>query len=150
LYIVSESIETAEIIEPLRKRDASGEIVTVGRRKEASARVRVKPGTGKFTVNGKTLEEYLARDTLVRAVRQVFDVTGTTDKFDIRARCTGGGLAGQAGALRLGVARALFENDNSLKPKLRSFGMLTRDAREVERKKYGQPKARKRFQFSKR
>ena len=147
---MSESIETVEIIEPIRKRDASGEIAAVGRRKEASARVRLKPGTGVFMVNGKTLEDYLSRDTLVRVVQQVFDVTGTTDKFDIRARCIGGGLAGQAGALRLGVARALFEYDNTLKPKLRGFGMLTRDPREVERKKYGQPKARKRFQFSKR
>jgi small subunit ribosomal protein S9 len=147
---VDATVETVEVLTPVPRKDPSGEIVTVGRRKEASARVRLKPGAGKFTVNGKPLEEYLARDTLVLVVKQVLDVSGATDKFDIRARCIGGGLAGQAGALRMGVARALVAYDESLRGVLRSYGMLTRDAREVERKKYGQPKARKRFQFSKR
>jgi len=108
------------------------------------------PGTGKFIVNGKELRDYLERDVLVFIATQPFATTGTTNQFDVRAICDGGGIAGQAGALRLGVARALMENDENLRGTLRSAGMLTRDAREVERKKYGQPGARKRFQFSKR
>ena len=128
----------------------TNEIVVVGRRKRAAARVRIKPGTGKFVVNGKEVGEYLCRSVLVQAAKQAFDVTGNTDRFDVRARCDGGGLAGQAGALRLGVARALVKNDENLRTALRAAGLLTRDAREVERKKYGQPGARKRFQFSKR
>lgn len=126
------------------------ETVTIGRRKEASARVRLKPGTGKFIVNGKTLKEYMSRETLEMHALAPFVTTETTGKFDIRARCNGGGLSGQAGALRLGVARALMKLDEKYQPILRKAGMLTRDAREVERKKYGQPGARKRFQFSKR
>lgn len=128
----------------------TGEILTVGRRKEASARVRMKPGSGQFIVNGRPLRDYVERDVLVMQVEQAFRVTDTDGKFDVRARCTGGGLSGQAGALRLGVARALVEHDESLRAPLRKAGLLTRDAREVERKKYGQPGARKRFQFSKR
>ena len=128
----------------------TNEIVAVGRRKRASARVRIKPGTGKFTVNGKDVKEYLERDVLVYLAKQPFQATGTMDQFDVRAICDGGGVSGQAGALRLGVARALMENDSNLRGTLRSAGLLTRDAREVERKKYGQPGARKRFQFSKR
>lgn len=144
--------EAVEILVPVveKRKDPSGETVAVGRRKSASARVRLKPGIGRFTVNGKNIEEYLARDTLVRLVNQVFDAVGGLGKFDVRARCTGGGLAGQAGALRLGLARALIKYDSNLKSALREHAMLTRDAREVERKKYGQPGARKRFQFSKR
>lgn len=129
---------------------ASKEIVTVGRRKEASARVRLRPGVGKITVNGKPVDAYLAREVLVMIAKQPFDVTGTVDQFDVRARCIGGGLAGQAGALRLGIARALVKINENHKTTLRKAGLLTRDAREVERKKYGQPGARKRFQFSKR
>jgi len=149
---VTDIVETVAILEPVaeKKKDPSGETVSVGRRKCARARVRLKPGAGNFVVNGQPLREYLARDTLVRLVNQVFDVTGTAGKFDIRAHCDGGGLAGQAGALRLGVARALVAYDENLRKSLRSHGMLTRDAREVERKKYGRPGARKRFQFSKR
>lgn len=149
---MAEIVETVEILEPVKEKriDPSGEVVAIGRRKAASARVRLKPGGGQFVVNGRPITEYLARETLVRIVNQVFDATGTAGKFDIRARCDGGGLAGQAGALRLGVARALMKFDANMKTALRSHGMLTRDAREVERKKYGQPGARKRFQFSKR
>lgn len=128
----------------------TNETVALGRRKRASARVRMKPGTGKFIVNGKEVKDYLERDVLVFVAKQPFLATGTTDQFDIRATCIGGGVSGQAGALRLGVARALLENDSNLQVTLRNAGMLTRDAREVERKKYGQPGARKRFQFSKR
>jgi small subunit ribosomal protein S9 len=126
------------------------EIVTVGRRKRASARVRIKPGTGLFIVNGRPLDEYLARDVLVQLATQPFEVTGTHGRFDVRALVDGGGLSGQAGALRHGVARALVKNDEALHDPLKAAGLLTRDSREVERKKYGQPGARKRFQFSKR
>jgi len=128
----------------------TNEVVATGRRKNASARVRMKPGTGLVTVNGRPMDEYLAREVLVMLAKQPFDVTDTVDRFDIRARCSGGGLTGQAGALRLGIARALVELDEKYRSVLRKHGLLTRDAREVERKKYGQPGARKRFQFSKR
>ena len=126
------------------------EIVTIGRRKSSRARVRMTPGTGTITVNGKPISDYLMREVLVMLTNQPFDVTGTGGKFDVRARCDGGGLAGQAGALRLGIARALVETDENLRTALRKAKLLTRDARMVERKKYGQPGARKRFQFSKR
>jgi small subunit ribosomal protein S9 len=126
------------------------EVVTVGRRKTAIARVRLKPGTGLLIVNGKPVEDYLAREVLVMVARQPFEVTDNVGKYDVRALCDGGGLAGQAGALRLGISRALVETNEKYRPVLRKAGMLTRDAREVERKKYGQPGARKRFQFSKR
>lgn len=126
------------------------EFVAVGRRKEASARVRVTPGTGVITVNGQDVAQYLAREVLVMMARQPLEATGNAGKLDIRARCMGGGLSGQAGALRLGIARALLEMDENLRGPLRRAGLLTRDAREVERKKPGRPGARKRFQFSKR
>ncbi|HOK08025.1 MAG TPA: 30S ribosomal protein S9 [Candidatus Hydrogenedens sp.] len=126
------------------------EIVATGRRKRAVARVRIKPGTGKFTVNGKPIEEYLAREVLVRIAKQALVVTGMDGMYDIRALCDGGGLSGQAGALRHGIARALLEANENLRTTLRNYGLLTRDPREVERKKYGKPGARKRFQFSKR
>ncbi len=126
------------------------EIVAVGRRKEAAARVRMKPGTGSIEVNGKRISDYLAREVLVMIARQPLELTGNGDRWDIRARCAGGGLSGQAGALRLGIARALVKADESLRGPLGKAGLLTRDARAVERKKPGQPGARKRFQFSKR
>ncbi len=126
------------------------EIVATGRRKRAVARVRIKPGSGKFIVNGKPIEEYLAREVLVRIAKRALVVTGTEGMYDVRALCDGGGLAGQAGALRHGIARALLEANENLRTTLRNYGLLTRDPREVERKKYGKPGARKRFQFSKR
>lgn len=126
------------------------EVVAIGRRKGASARVRIKPGSGKATVNGRPMDEYLAREVLVMVANQPFEATGNTGKYDLRALCAGGGIAGQAGAIRLGIARALVEIDESYRVTLRRAGLLTRDAREVERKKYGRPGARKRFQFSKR
>ncbi len=126
------------------------EVVTRGRRKRATARVRIQPGSGKFLVNGHPVEVYLARETLVQLATQPLDLIGMRESFDIRARCDGGGLSGQAGALRLGIARALVENDENLRSVMRTAGLLTRDSREVERKKPGQPGARKRFQFSKR
>jgi small subunit ribosomal protein S9 len=128
----------------------TNEIVAIGRRKRARARVRMKPGSGQFVVNGLALENYLNRETLVQMAKQPFSVTGTVDRYDIRALCDGGGLSGQAGALRMGIARALVEENENFRSALRGEGLLTRDAREVERKKYGQPGARKRFQFSKR
>lgn len=128
----------------------TGEILGLGRRKRATARVRIKPGTGLFVVNGREIRDYLARDVLVQAANEAFEATGTTDKFDVSARCAGGGVSGQADALKLGVARALLNSDENMRSTLRKAGLLTRDAREVERKKPGQPGARKRFQFSKR
>ena len=126
------------------------EVVAIGRRKEARARVRIKPGTGRIMVNGLPMDEYLSREVLVMLANQPFEATGNVGKYDVRASCDGGGLAGQAGALRLGIARALLKIDESYRSPLRRAGLLTRDAREVERKKYGRPGARKRFQFSKR
>ena len=128
----------------------TNEIVALGRRKRATARVRIRPGAGKFVVNGRPVAEYLARETLVQMASQPLAVTGLSESFDIRAICSGGGLTGQADAIRLGIARALCENDENVRSSLRAAGLLTRDAREVERKKYGRPGARKRFQFSKR
>jgi small subunit ribosomal protein S9 len=125
-------------------------INTVGRRKEAVCRVYIKPGTGKWEVNGRTLGDYFPRPTLVSSIQQPFTATDTLGRYDVKANLDGGGLSGQAGALRLAVARALVKVDEAHKRKLRDLGLLTRDARAVERKKPGRPKARKRFQFSKR
>ena len=128
----------------------SPNIAAVGRRKESVARVYLKPGTGKTIINGKELVEYLPRETLVLQVRMPLEVTGTLGKYDIQATVQGGGITGQAGALRLGIARALVLVDETLHGDLRAKGLLTRDPRMKERKKYGLAGARKRFQFSKR
>ena len=128
----------------------TNEVVAVGRRKRATARVRLQPGSGQFVVNGKPIQDYLCREVLVMLAKHPFEATGTVDRYDVRAICDGGGLSGQAGALSLGIARALLHLDENSKSALRSEGVLTRDPREVERKKYGRPGARKRFQFSKR
>jgi small subunit ribosomal protein S9 len=112
--------------------------------------VYLQAGSGKWDVNGRTLGDYFPRPTLVSSIQQPFTATDTLGRFDIRAKVEGGGLTGQAGALRLAVARALVRVDDTHKRKLRDLGLLTRDARAVERKKPGRPKARKRFQFSKR
>ncbi|MCR4440292.1 MAG: 30S ribosomal protein S9 [bacterium] len=122
----------------------------VGRRKDAVARVRLMPGKGQMVVNGRPLLDYFKRETLKMIIEQPLQITNTLGKFDIIARVDGGGLSGQAGAVRLGISRALVKADETLRPTLRSQGFLTRDPRMVERKKYGQPGARKRFQFSKR
>ncbi|GAB4332513.1 MAG: 30S ribosomal protein S9 [Calditrichia bacterium] len=122
----------------------------IGRRKNATARVRLYPGKGEIRVNGKPLLEYFKREVLKMVVEQPFVVTNTLGKFDIAANIRGGGLSGQAEALRLGIARAMVRYDEELRTDLRAGGFLTRDPREVERKKYGKPKARKSFQFSKR
>jgi small subunit ribosomal protein S9 len=121
-----------------------------GRRKEAVARVRLVAGTGKQTINDRPAADYLTRPTLLRQAFHALAVTNTAGKFDVIARAHGGGLAGQAGALRMAVARALANYDESLRGQLGREGLLTRDPRMKERKKYGQPGARKRFQFSKR
>jgi small subunit ribosomal protein S9 len=125
-------------------------IGAVGRRKEAVARVYIRPGKGETVVNGKDLSAYLGRDTLVMQVRQPLEATDSLEKFDIRATVRGGGITGQAGALRLGISRALVKVDESFHSVLKSRGYLTRDPRMKERKKYGLAGRRKRFQFSKR
>lgn len=125
-------------------------INTIGRRKEAVCRLYLKPGSGKWSVNGRTLGDYFPRPVLVTGIQQPFTATDTLGRFDVQANIDGGGVTGQAGALRLAVARALVIVDESHRRKLRDLGLLTRDARAVERKKPGRPKARKRFQFSKR
>jgi small subunit ribosomal protein S9 len=121
-----------------------------GRRKASIAKVWITSGAGSLTVNSKEAKQYFMRDSLVMDIKQPLGVTNTTESFDISASVSGGGLAGQAGALRLGVARALLEADPGHRAALKRAGLLTRDARVVERKKYGRPGARKRFQFSKR
>ena len=123
---------------------------TIGRRKTSVARILMKPGSGIVKVNNRTLESYFPVDTLRTAILSPFVVTETTGKYDVVANVDGGGLTGQAGAVKLGIARALLDINVEWKPKLRASEMLTRDPRMVERKKYGQKKARKRFQFSKR
>ena len=123
----------------------------LGRRKSAVARVYVVAGTGKFTVNGREVNDYFVDETYQYIVNQAFTVTGTTGQFDVKANLCGGGIKGQAEALRLGISRALCEIDSeAYRSALKAEGFLTRDAREVERKKPGQPGARRRFQFSKR
>jgi len=128
----------------------SEEVLATGRRKCAVARVRLQPGTGKIEVNGKVLAEYFPSEALCGYIYQVLKVTGAEGKVDIRANIDGGGMSGQAGALRHGVARALVKLNEQVKAVLKDAGMLTRDARVKERKKPGQPGARRRFQFSKR
>ena len=122
----------------------------VGRRKSAVARVYLREGKGSISVNGRILPEYLHRESLSLVVRQPLSATNTEDRYDIHATVRGGGTAGQAGALRLGIARAILLHDEVHKKVLKAGGFLTRDPREKERKKYGQPGARKKFQFSKR
>lgn len=121
-----------------------------GRRKEAVARVRIMPGKGNIIINNKPLDEYFTLDTLKYTVRQPLILTETIDKFDIYAKVSGGGFSGQAGAVRLGIARALVKADSELRPILKKAGFLSRDPRMKERRKYGLKKARKAPQFSKR
>ena len=128
----------------------SNEILATGRRKCAVARVRMVPGTGKVTVNGKNWEEYFTTEALRGFISQPFVVSSTVDKFDLNVRLDGGGMSGQAGALRHGIARALVAYDEAYRAVLKTNGMMTRDSRVKERKKSGQPGARKRFQVSKR
>ena len=140
--------EEAILNEP--KIDTLGRSYATGRRKESTARVWVKRGTGKISINGKEMVNYFARPVLQMQLNFVFDVTERKDQFDVIATVKGGGLSGQAGAVRLGLSRALSLFEPDLRKPLKTAGMLTRDSRVVERKKYGRAKARKSFQFSKR
>ena len=140
--------EEAILNEP--KIDTLGRSYATGRRKESTARVWVKRGTGKISINGKEMVNYFARPVLQMQLNFVLDVTERKDQFDVIATVKGGGLSGQAGAVRHGLSRALCLFEPDLRKLLKSAGMLTRDSRVVERKKYGRAKARKSFQFSKR
>ena len=142
------SADTAVIREP--KRDDFGRSYATGKRKDAIARVWIKPGSGKVMVNGKEMNSYFARPVLQMILRQPFQVAGVEDQFDVNATVKGGGLSGQAGAVKHGIAKALQLYEPALRGALKSAGFLTRDSRVVERKKYGKRKARRSFQFSKR
>ena len=132
------------------QRDDHGRAYATGKRKDAVARVWVKPGKGKISVNGKEMDKYFARPVLQMMLRQPFDIAGVAGEFDVLATVKGGGLSGQAGAVKHGISKALQLYEPSLRPALKAAGFLTRDSRVVERKKYGRRKARRSFQFSKR
>ena len=141
-------ISAAAPREPVR--DALGRSYATGKRKDAVARVWVKPGSGKITVNGKEMNKYFARPVLQMILQQPFEIAGVVGEFDVQATVKGGGLSGQAGAVKHGISKALQVYEPSLRGPLKAAGFLTRDARVVERKKYGRRKARRSFQFSKR
>jgi small subunit ribosomal protein S9 len=145
---VVETTATAKV--PTRSRRAGQPIQTVGRRKEAIVRVRLIPGTGKFLLNGRELENYFPSKVQQQTVKEPLVIVEKVDQFDVFANLRGGGTTGQAGGLRLAIARALIENDPDDRPALKKAGFLTRDARATERKKYGLKKARKAPQYSKR
>ena len=132
------------------QRDDLGRAYATGKRKDAVARVWIKPGSGKVTVNGRELNIYFARPVLQMILNQPFQVAGVEGEFDVQATVKGGGLSGQAGAVKHGISKALQLYDPALRPALKAAGFLPRDSRVVERKKYGKAKARKSFQFSKR
>ena len=134
----------------VRKVDAQGRSYATGKRKNAIARVWIKPGNGKITVNGRTIEVYFARPVLRMVINQPFQVASRVGQFDVVVTVTGGGLSGQAGAVRHGISKALTYYEPGLRSPLKAGGFLTRDSRVVERKKYGKAKARRSFQFSKR
>ena len=140
--------EVAAPREPVR--DELGRSYATGKRKDAVARVWIKPGSGKVSVNGKDMPAYFARPVLQMILRQPFQVAGVEDQFDVVATVKGGGLSGQAGAVKHGISKALQRYDPALRAPLKAAGFLTRDARVVERKKFGKRKARRSFQFSKR
>ena len=146
----AEIARTSEV--PLREQelDKQGRAYATGRRKDATARVWLKPGTGKVTVNGKDQEVYFARPTLRLIIDQPFAITERQGQYDIVATVTGGGLSGQAGAVKHGISQALAKYEPALRSTVKAAGFLTRDSRVVERKKYGRAKARRSFQFSKR
>ncbi|MTH66288.1 30S ribosomal protein S9 [Paracoccus shanxieyensis] len=147
------SVTTAAVAEkPLHEaqRDALGRAYATGKRKDAVARVWVKPGSGKVVVNGKDIAEYFARPVLQMILRQPFEIAGVVGQYDVYATVAGGGLSGQAGAVKHGISKALQLHEPSLRAALKAAGFLTRDSRVVERKKYGKAKARRSFQFSKR
>ncbi|HEV7371284.1 30S ribosomal protein S9 [Arenibaculum sp.] len=140
--------EASELPEP--KLDAFGRAYATGKRKDAVARVWIKPGTGRITVNDREIAVYFARPVLRMMINQPFEVVARVDQYDVVCTVTGGGLSGQAGAVRHGISKALTYYEPGLRPPLKAAGFLTRDARVVERKKYGKAKARRSFQFSKR
>ncbi|MEL7105234.1 MAG: 30S ribosomal protein S9 [Pseudomonadota bacterium] len=141
----------AEVVTPREPvRDDLGRSYATGKRKDAVARVWIKPGSGKVTVNGKEMAAYFARPVLQMILRQPFEVAGVVGEFDVQATVKGGGLSGQAGAVKHGISKALQLYEPSHRAALKAAGFLTRDSRVVERKKYGKAKARKSFQFSKR
>jgi len=144
----AEAVEAAILREPVR--DSLGRSYATGKRKDAVARVWIKPGSGKVTVNGRDMAKYFARPVLQMILRQPFTVAGVEGEFDVIATVKGGGLSGQAGAVKHGISKALQVYEPSLRGALKSAGFLTRDSRVVERKKYGRRKARRSFQFSKR
>ncbi len=144
------SLEPQEGTEREPQRDRFGRSYATGKRKDAVARVWIRPGVGRVVVNGKEMAEYFSRPVLQMVLRQPFQVVGAEEKFDVKATVKGGGISGQAGALKHGISKALQLYDPSLRPALKAAGFLTRDSRVVERKKYGKVKARKSFQFSKR
>ncbi len=145
-------VYTAQPAAPLREQqlDAQGRAYATGRRKDAVARVWLKPGSGKITINGRDQEVYFARPTLRLVINQPFDVADRHGQYDIVATVAGGGLSGQAGAVKHGIAQALTRYEPVLRGAVKAAGFLTRDSRTVERKKYGKAKARRSFQFSKR
>jgi small subunit ribosomal protein S9 len=124
--------------------------ISVGRRKESVARVRIAPGTGNITINGRTMDQYFGRETSKMILVEPLKLVDQMGKLDVFVNAKGGGLSGQAGAIRHGISRALCDYNPEFRPVLKKAGFMTRDARAVERKKYGRPGARKRFQFSKR
>ena len=142
------TVETTIVREPMR--DDFGRSYATGKRKDAIARVWIKPGSGKVVVNGKEMNSYFARPVLQMILRQPFQVAGVEDQFDVNATVKGGGLSGQAGAVKHGISKALQLYEPALRGALKAAGFLTRDSRVVERKKYGKRKARRSFQFSKR
>jgi len=141
-------VEVEVAREPVR--DALGRAYATGKRKDAVARVWIKPGSGRVTVNGREVEVYFARPVLQMILKQPFQVTNVEGQFDVTATVKGGGLSGQAGAVKHGISKALQLYDPTLRAALKAAGFLTRDSRVVERKKYGKRKARRSFQFSKR
>ena len=147
---VEENVEGKEVENEEPKLDSLGRSYATGKRKDAIARVWVKQGNGKIEVNKKSLDKYFARPTLQMIIRQSMSVANVENQFDVMATVKGGGLSGQAGAVRHGISKALTLFDGQLRAALKEAGFLTRDSRVVERKKYGKPKARRSFQFSKR
>jgi small subunit ribosomal protein S9 len=151
---VTEAAPAAPVVAPmpLRERivDAQGRSYATGRRKDAVARVWIMPGTGRVIVNGRDQTSYFARPTLRLVINQPFEVTDRKDQFDVICTVKGGGLSGQAGAVKHGISQALTKYEPALRAPVKAAGFLTRDSRTVERKKYGKAKARKSFQFSKR
>ena len=151
LGAVAAATPSAEVETPrVPVRDAQGRSYATGKRKDAVARVWIKPGSGKVTINGKEINVYFARPVLQMILRQPFQVAGVSGQFDVTATVKGGGLSGQAGAVKHGISKALQLYDPALRGALKAAGFLTRDSRVVERKKYGKAKARRSFQFSKR